>query len=105
MACAGVRVGYGAFPAGLIDYIWRAKQPYNVSVTAETAACAALTDAAYMQVSHASWVAPCCLLSAQGCSACAAQRTGMRRPTGLPCYLHVLAAFGAGLETGHMRRA
>ena len=49
--CAGIRVGYGAFPAGLIDFIWRAKQPYNVSVASETAACAALTDSAYMQVS------------------------------------------------------
>ena len=34
----------------MIDYIWRAKQPYNVSVASETAACAALTDRAYMQV-------------------------------------------------------
>lgn len=29
------RVGYGAFPLGLIEYLWRAKQPYNVSVAAE----------------------------------------------------------------------
>lgn len=29
------RVGYGAFPLGLIQYLWRAKQPYNVSVAAE----------------------------------------------------------------------
>lgn len=34
-ALAGMRVGYGAFPAGMIDYLWRAKQPYNVSVAAE----------------------------------------------------------------------
>ena len=47
---AGLRVGYGAFPAGLVDYLWRAKQPYNVSVAAETAACAALTNPTYLQV-------------------------------------------------------
>ena len=29
------RVGYGAFPLGLSEYLWRAKQPYNVSVAAE----------------------------------------------------------------------
>lgn len=37
-ALAGLRVGYGAFPAGLIEYMWRAKQPYNVSVAAEVCA-------------------------------------------------------------------
>lgn len=49
-ALAGIRVGYGAFPRGLISYIWRAKQPYNVSVASETAACAALQNQAYLQV-------------------------------------------------------
>lgn len=34
-ALAGMRVGYGAFPLGMIEYLWRAKQPYNVSVAAE----------------------------------------------------------------------
>ena len=43
-------VGYGAFPNGLIDYIWRAKQPYNVSAAAEVAACAALSNPEYLQV-------------------------------------------------------
>ncbi|CAI5534506.1 unnamed protein product [Closterium sp. Naga37s-1] len=37
---AGLRVGYGAFPLPLVEYLWRAKQPYNVSVAAEVAACA-----------------------------------------------------------------
>ncbi|XP_071723257.1 histidinol-phosphate aminotransferase, chloroplastic-like, partial [Rutidosis leptorrhynchoides] len=32
---AGLRVGYGAFPSSIIEYLWRAKQPYNVSVAAE----------------------------------------------------------------------
>jgi len=31
----GMRVGYGAFPLDMIQYLWRAKQPYNVSVAAE----------------------------------------------------------------------
>ncbi|KAL9234634.1 hypothetical protein vseg_009485 [Gypsophila vaccaria] len=46
---AGLRVGYGAFPAGIIEYIWRAKQPYNVSVAAEVAACAALQNPTYLE--------------------------------------------------------
>lgn len=47
---AGIRVGYGGFPAGLIEFMWRAKQPYNVSAAAETAACAALSNKAYLEV-------------------------------------------------------
>ncbi len=39
---AGLRVGYGAFPASLIPQFWKIKQPYNVSVTASAAAIAAL---------------------------------------------------------------
>jgi len=35
---AGLRVGYGAFPAGLMQSLWKIKQPYNVSVAAEIAA-------------------------------------------------------------------
>lgn len=46
---AGLRVGYGAFPLSLIEFLWRAKQPYNVSVAAEVAACAALSNRAYLQ--------------------------------------------------------
>jgi histidinol-phosphate/aromatic aminotransferase/cobyric acid decarboxylase-like protein len=55
-ALAGLRVGYGAFPLEMMEYLWRAKQPYNVSAAAETAACAALTNPEYLQV-RASW---CC---------------------------------------------
>eukprot|EP00775_Hariotina_reticulata_P002731 gene2731-3028_t len=47
-ALAGMRVGYGAFPLDMIQYLWRAKQPYNVSVAAEVAACAALTNLPYL---------------------------------------------------------
>ena len=46
---AGLRVGYGAFPAGLAELLWRAKQPYNVSVAAETAALAALSNPVYLK--------------------------------------------------------
>jgi histidinol-phosphate aminotransferase len=45
---AGLRVGYGAFPAALMPHLWKIKQPYNVSVAASAAALAALEDAAYM---------------------------------------------------------
>jgi histidinol-phosphate aminotransferase len=48
---AGLHVGYGAFPLSIIEYMWRAKQPYNVSVAAEVSACAALQDPAYLEVS------------------------------------------------------
>ncbi|KAI8024364.1 hypothetical protein LOK49_LG03G02949 [Camellia lanceoleosa] len=46
---AGLRIGYGAFPLSIIEYLWRAKQPYNVSVTAEVSACAALKNPAYLE--------------------------------------------------------
>ena len=41
---AGLRIGYGAFPAGLLPALWRAKQPYNVNAAAGAAACATLQD-------------------------------------------------------------
>lgn len=46
---AGLRVGYGAFPLSIIEFLWRAKQPYNVSVAAEVSACAALQNPAYLE--------------------------------------------------------
>ncbi|CAL9077300.1 histidinol-phosphate aminotransferase, chloroplastic-like isoform X2 [Musa acuminata AAA Group] len=46
---AGLRVGYGAFPLSMIEYLWRAKQPYNVSVAAEVSACAALQNPDYLE--------------------------------------------------------
>ena len=49
-ALAGIRVGYGSFPLSMIDYLWRAKQPYNVSAASEVAACAALQNMAYLKV-------------------------------------------------------
>jgi len=45
----GIRIGYGAVPLWLMNYCWRVKQPYNVSVLAEEAACAALESKEYLQ--------------------------------------------------------
>jgi histidinol-phosphate aminotransferase len=45
---AGLRVGYGAFPAPLMADLWKIKQPYNVSVAASTAAIAALQERAWL---------------------------------------------------------
>ena len=45
---AGLRVGYGAFPSWLMPTLWKAKQPYNVNVAANTAALAALEDTTYL---------------------------------------------------------
>ena len=39
---AGLRAGYGAFPAALVEHIWKIKPPYNLSVAADAAARAAL---------------------------------------------------------------
>jgi len=46
---AGLRVGYGAFPAALMPHLWKIKQPYNVSVAAAAAATAVLRDPAYLE--------------------------------------------------------
>ncbi|XP_050282916.1 histidinol-phosphate aminotransferase, chloroplastic-like isoform X1 [Quercus robur] len=46
---AGLRVVYGAFPLSIIEYLWRAKQPYNVSVAAEISACPGLQNPTYLE--------------------------------------------------------
>ncbi|MCI0397573.1 MAG: histidinol-phosphate transaminase [Chloroflexi bacterium] len=46
---AGLRVGYGAFPAGLMPHLWKIKQPYNVSVAATTAALVSLQYASQLE--------------------------------------------------------
>jgi histidinol-phosphate aminotransferase len=43
---AGIRVGYGVFPANLVPTLMKAKQPYNVSVLAQRAALACLGNVA-----------------------------------------------------------
>jgi histidinol-phosphate aminotransferase len=45
---AGLRVGYGAFPDWMLPALWKAKQPYNVSVAASAAAQASLQDLDYL---------------------------------------------------------
>ena len=39
---AGLRAGYGAFPAALVEHVWKIKPPYNLSMAADAAARAAL---------------------------------------------------------------
>ncbi|MEE8391183.1 MAG: histidinol-phosphate transaminase [Anaerolineae bacterium] len=46
---AGLRVGYGAFPAALMPHMWKIKQPYNVSVAASTAAIVALENRTWLE--------------------------------------------------------
>lgn len=46
---AGLRVGYGAFPAALMPHMWKIKQPYNVSVAAATAAIVALENRTWLE--------------------------------------------------------
>ena len=41
---AGLRVGYGAFPAEILEQLWKIKQPYNVNVAGQLAAQASLVD-------------------------------------------------------------
>jgi len=45
---AGLRVGYGVFPAQLIRHLWKIKQPYNVNVAAAAAVLASLADRDYL---------------------------------------------------------
>lgn len=40
----------------MIEYLWRAKQPYNVSVAAEVSACAALQNPTYLEVTNMFYV-------------------------------------------------
>lgn len=46
---AGLRVGYGAFPAWLMPTLWKCKQPYNVNVAASVAAQVSLAHAADLE--------------------------------------------------------
>lgn len=41
---AGLRVGYGIVPKSIIEHLWKIKQPYNVNIAAEIAACESLSD-------------------------------------------------------------
>jgi len=46
---AGLRIGYGAFPAWLMPHLWKIKQPYNVNVAASEAAIASLADSEWLE--------------------------------------------------------
>jgi histidinol-phosphate aminotransferase len=46
---AGLRVGYGIFPAWVIQQLWKIKPPYNVNSAAQAAAAACLDDLPYYQ--------------------------------------------------------
>jgi histidinol-phosphate aminotransferase len=41
---AGLRLGYGICPAGIIKHLWKIKQPYNINIAAQVAALATLED-------------------------------------------------------------
>src|SRR3954453_21323202 len=45
---AGLRIGYGAFPAEVSEHIWKLKPPFNVNVAALVAMRAALEDRAHL---------------------------------------------------------
>ena len=46
---AGLRVGYGIFPANLVEYLMKIKQPYNVNAAAQVAALESLRDLNYLR--------------------------------------------------------
>ena len=46
---AGMRVGYGALPPGIITHLWKIKQPYNVPVASQLAAQVSLADRAWLR--------------------------------------------------------
>lgn len=54
---AGLRVGYGTFPAWLTPHLWKIKQPYNVNVAADAAARASLGERAWLEEKMAAIVA------------------------------------------------
>jgi len=62
---AGLRVGYGHFPAEIIGHLWKIKPPYNVNVAATAAALASLEDVDYLQANVARLVAGCERLQAE----------------------------------------
>ncbi len=45
---AGLRVGYGVFPAALMPHLWKIKQPYNLNAAAAAAAIASVEDHEYL---------------------------------------------------------
>ncbi len=46
---AGLRMGYGIFPAKIADYLMKIKQPYNVNVAAQVAAIESVKDIGHLR--------------------------------------------------------
>jgi histidinol-phosphate aminotransferase len=46
---AGLRVGYGVFPAEIVGHLFKIKQPYNVNAAAQAAVLASLDDLETLQ--------------------------------------------------------
>jgi histidinol-phosphate aminotransferase len=46
---AGLRVGYGVFPVGIVEHLFKIKQPYNVNAAAQAAVLASLEDLETLQ--------------------------------------------------------
>jgi histidinol-phosphate aminotransferase len=46
---AGLRMGYGIFPAYITEHLMKIKQPYNVNIAAQIAALESLKDIDYLQ--------------------------------------------------------
>jgi histidinol-phosphate aminotransferase len=46
---AGLRIGYGLFPAEIVSYLMKIKQPYNANVAAQAAVLASLEDINYLR--------------------------------------------------------
>jgi len=46
LGMAGMRIGYGIFPLGMIEHLWKLKQPYTPTVASSIGAIAALADRA-----------------------------------------------------------
>lgn len=50
---AGLRIGYGFFPAEIAGYLMKIKQPYNASAAAQAAVLASLADIDYLRTNVA----------------------------------------------------
>jgi histidinol-phosphate aminotransferase len=96
---AGLRVGYGAFPAALMPHLWKIKQPYTVSVAAQSAAMAMLRISdTYLPMHRARIIA---------------ERERLMRRLREISYLHpvpsqanfVLCRVGAGRDAGELKGA
>jgi histidinol-phosphate aminotransferase len=61
---AGLRVGYGVFPAEIVGHLFKIKQPYNVNAAAQAAVLASLGDLETLQARVRTLIAERALLHA-----------------------------------------